>query len=282
MKKYLPIPILTAVLGGVSFILRRWQLATAFEPETGLLIPGAPATYLLVAVTILGAAAYLLLCRGCGKESYPDSYAHCFHAPNPVPLAMCVLAGGLLVAAGILGIWEVARGATEQWSRAVLGAGTILTGIALEEIGRRNFAGKPEKGRLALVLLVPGYCACGWLVVAYQGHTVNPNVMEYMFLMLGIVAAILGCYFLAAFSFEGPKPRLAVWSCAMAVQLLCTSLADGGDAMNSCIAGAFALYLFTQMTVLLYRGSVPSDLPALELPPLEDGKKAENEVNEDE
>ena len=43
MKKEILLPALAAAGGAAGFALRRWELATAFEPDTGLPIAGMPA-----------------------------------------------------------------------------------------------------------------------------------------------------------------------------------------------------------------------------------------------
>ena len=43
MKKHWLAPLLAIAGGAVGFGLRKWQLASGFEPDTGLAIPGAPA-----------------------------------------------------------------------------------------------------------------------------------------------------------------------------------------------------------------------------------------------
>ena len=56
MLRVILLPVL-AVVGGVGgFFLRRWELATAFEAETGLAIPGAPATVALIVLSVVVAA----------------------------------------------------------------------------------------------------------------------------------------------------------------------------------------------------------------------------------
>ena len=46
-----------AIAGGAAgFALRRWELATAFEADTGLPIDGAPATLALIALSVVMAA----------------------------------------------------------------------------------------------------------------------------------------------------------------------------------------------------------------------------------
>ena len=41
MRKEIVLPAATVAVGAAGFLLRRWELATAFEPDTGLHIPGS-------------------------------------------------------------------------------------------------------------------------------------------------------------------------------------------------------------------------------------------------
>lgn len=259
------IPALALVFGGVGALVYRAFLRAAIEPDTALLIPGMTVTYALIGVSVL-AAVTLAVLAALSRGTYPDSYGHSFYAPHLLPLAAAVIAGGLLVAAGILAVMDYATRADEQLSRLILGVLMVPTGVMLEEIARRNYRGEAQKGRLSGALLLPGYSTCVWLIHAYQAHTANPVVLDYVFLLLGIVAAILAFYYQAAFSFEGPKPGRAVWCAAMAVVWLLTAMGHREDAVTMCLCGGVSLYLLAQMTVLLYRGSYPAQLAPLELP----------------
>ena len=42
MRKDIFLPALAVAGGGAGFFLRRWQLASAYLPETGLFVHGAP------------------------------------------------------------------------------------------------------------------------------------------------------------------------------------------------------------------------------------------------
>ena len=44
MRKDILLPGVAVVGGAAGFLLRRWELSTAFEPDTGLPVAGAPAT----------------------------------------------------------------------------------------------------------------------------------------------------------------------------------------------------------------------------------------------
>ena len=66
MRKELVLPV-TAIAGGaIGFFLRRLELATAFEPDTGLPIQGMPVTWALIALSAAVAVVLLLLCLGVG------------------------------------------------------------------------------------------------------------------------------------------------------------------------------------------------------------------------
>lgn len=274
------VPLVTLAFGGAGAAVYRRFLRTAIEPETALLTPGMPITYVLVGLA-LAAAVILALLAFLARGDYPDSYGHSFYAPHPLPLAAVVAAGGLVVAAGILAFSGYITRADRQISRLVLGILLIPTGVLLEEIGRRNYRGEAQKSRLSALLLGPGYCACVWLVYSYQAHTANPVVLDYAFLLLGISLAILALYYQASFSFEGPRPGRAVWCSAMGVVLLLTAMGHREDAMTMCLCGGMGLYLLTQMTVLLYRGVHPADLPPLTLPETEEKAPAEEQEAQD-
>ena len=53
MRKNIILPALAVAGGAAGFLLRRWQLASAYQPETGLFVPGAPATWALLGLTAL-------------------------------------------------------------------------------------------------------------------------------------------------------------------------------------------------------------------------------------
>ena len=64
MRKEVLAPLAALVLGAGGFALRKWELATAFEADTGLPIDGAPATMALIVLSVVMAVVLALLCRG--------------------------------------------------------------------------------------------------------------------------------------------------------------------------------------------------------------------------
>lgn len=309
MKKWLAFgcPLLIAVAGAAG--LRYWQRVSAFE-ETGLLTPGAPATWCLVGLVLLSAVGFFLLARlllGPAKarrlrEDGPRGYLAAFSLPHRALMVVYLLAGGLLLAAGLIGIRnhqaaaqlmkttgmtakELAAVNVElagyyRLSYYVFSIALVPTGLDLALVGWLNAQRQEAQGRFAWPLLLPGWCGCIWLIAAYQAQTAQPGVMTYAFYFLGALSAVGACYMMASFSFERPRPVWTAWLCAMGLTLLGTAAVDGyllGNTYRLLVCLGFMIYLAAQLKCLLYRSQVPADLE-----PWQSVNDDETEVSEDE
>ena len=97
MRKEILLPAVAAAGGVVGFAFRRWELATAFEADTGLPIDGAPATMALIVLSVVMAVVLALLCRG----KYPafTGYDQAFQAKGNTAYATAgILSAFLLLA----------------------------------------------------------------------------------------------------------------------------------------------------------------------------------------
>lgn len=254
--------VATAVFGALGFFLRRRQLATAFESETGLLIPGRPATAALIALVVVAAAALAALSVALFRGSEcPRGYLANFAAPNLVMGLLTLAAGAMLFAGGALGIRNFALRMDGRVMRLVLGICLAATGVAVGLTGLLGQQRREAKGRFAGALIIPAYCGGVWLLAAFRGHTANPNVMEYVFLLLGIMCAIFACYAAASFSFETPRPILCAVSSSVGTVLLFIALADRPRGMDLLAVCGFLTYLFVQLLCLVWCRMYP---PALE------------------
>ena len=81
-RKDIALPGLALAGGLLCFGLRRWQLASAFHPETGLFTHGAPATWALLALTAALLLALFLLVRG--ERVGPDDFLPAFSCARPI------------------------------------------------------------------------------------------------------------------------------------------------------------------------------------------------------
>lgn len=273
MKRYLGfgLPLATAAFGAAGFFLRRWQLAVAFEPETGLLTPGSPATAALLALLVAALLALTALAVGTFRGGAPGrGYLAGFAAPHLAVGLFTLLAGALLFAGGALGIRDFALRMNDSTLRLALGVCLAVTGIAVGLIGLLGQQRSEGKGRFRTCLLAPGYCGCVWLVAAFQGHTANPNILEYVLLLAGILCTIFAGYAAASYAFESPRPVLCAVSSSMGVVLLATSCADRPWGMDRLAVYGFALYLFVQLVCQVWCRLHPPALEEWTPPPQED------------
>ena len=287
MKKWLTYgaPLLCAVAGVAA--LRYWQRLSAFE-DTGLVTPHAPATWCLVGLVVLSAVGFFLLGRLLlspdgrrvqGGRAF-SSYLASFALPHRALMAVYLLSGGLLVAAGLLGIGAARMGLADHLSYKVLSVALVPTGLSLALVGWVNAQRQEAQGRFAWPLLLPGWCGCVWVISAYQSHTAQPGLMAYALYLLGAVCAVGACYMIASFSFERPRPLWTAWLCAMALILLATAAVDGyllQDTQQLLVSLGYMVYLATQLKCLLYRAQVSADLE-----PWVPSEEVKTEVSEDE
>lgn len=205
MRKEIVLPAATVAVGAAGFLLRRWELATAFEPDTGLHIPGSPATWALIALSAALAAALVLLCRG----KYPDfagGYDQAFQAKgNTLYATAMILSAFLLLAAAGGMVLSFLRRENTVVTRLILAALCVASFACVVATTRNNFRGE-GKGKYNFTLLMPAYTGCVWLIAAYQVRAGDPVQLDYIYELFAIIAVLLGLYFNAGFSFERGKP----------------------------------------------------------------------------
>ncbi len=278
MKKRLIFGLTALALTALGVVGRLWQRATAFEPETDLVTPGMPATVLVVAVALAAAVGLFLLGRWAAKDAPIESYLTAFSLPHPAVLMVFVLSGVLLVAGGTLGILDYRAAAEKSVPWLILSIALIPGGACVGLVGWINDQREEAKGRFAWPLILPGYCACGWLILTYQSRTTHPSVMGYAFILFAAVCVAVFCYVAASFSFEKPRTGAALWLGGMSVVLLgmaSVDLALEGDRMCLFIALGYGLYALGQTACLIWRCEAPAPLTRWTPPPEEPAGEAE-------
>lgn len=267
MRKELVLPVAVAG-GGIGFLLRRWELASAFEADTGLPIPGMPATMALILLSVGMLAVLALLCRG-GQRSFPGGYDEAFAAEGkPLYMAAMVAAALLMAISGVL----MLLGLPEAYAQAKLQtAGTpmlpllplaalavlcLYSAWSLLQLGKNNYRGEGN-GKYSSSLLAPAYTACFWLIVTYQARSGDPIVLDYAYQLFAIIFTVLGAYFMAGFAFERPKVFRASFCSLCAMYFILVTLADGQDLATLVLCVAYFLYFAASSAVLLFHVGRP-------------------------
>lgn len=263
MRKELILPVTAIVGGAIGFFLRRLELATAFEPDTGLPIEGMPVTWALIALSAAVAVVLLLLCLGVGK-GFEGGYDQAFRARDAAPYMMGMTAGAFLTAAaGVLLLLKLPRLYAEASLETsgfpmfslvpmvLLAVLCLCSAWSMLMLGKNNYRGE-EKGKYSAWLLIPAYTCCMWLIVSYQEHSGDPIILDYVYQLFSVIAAVLGCYFLSGFGFGRSRPAAAAFFSAEAMYFALVTLADAHEpAFLLLYAGCF-FYFAASSVALLY------------------------------
>ncbi len=252
---------LLALLGGVGgFFLRRWELATAFEPS-GLARPWSAATLALIGLSVVLALLILVL-SGRAKRR-PNTYASAFSADgNWGYLVLMALSCAHLLIAGLAGMWSELH-STIHPLRLLLWGMCILSFFCVLYTALSNFRGTLRQRSLAL--LVPGYTCCLWLASAYHQQATDPVVLGYVYELLAILCTLLALYFAAGFSFTRGRVRLCAAVSLLSIYFSMVTLADGHALPYTLLFLSSAFYQLATVLVLLRCTFTPHNTPSQDL-----------------
>ena len=297
MRKEIVLPSLAVGGGIVGLFLRRWELATAFEADTGLVTPNMPSTWALILWSAVLAVVFILLCRGKHRP-FAGGYDAAFAAKgNTVYVTAMVLSGFLLLASAVLNYMGIpaayeeavaaARAGNAQGTplfnvlpRAILGLLSAISFFCVLSTGRNNYRGE-GKGKFSFPLLAPAYMGCIWLIAAYQVRAGDPVRQDYIYELFAIIASLLGLYFTAGFSFERAKVFRSALFSLLGVYFSLVTLADGHELYITLLYGFCILNLTANVTALLANDAMPEP-KARPARPAEDPEDSETEVSPDE
>ena len=257
MRKELTVPLTALVGGAAGFFLRRWELSSAFEADTGLHIPGSSATMALIALSAVVALILALACRGIHRD-FPGGYDQAFAAPGNAPYMMGMPAAAFLflLAGGaslleLAGTYRTAGSYFTLLPQTLLTALCIASGACLFLLGKNNYRAE-GRGRYSACLLLPAYTACLWLIVSYQEHSGDPVVLDYVYQLFAVIASVLGAYFMAGFAFERAKAFRSVFFSQLAVYFSLVTLADRHDPAFLLLYSGFLFYFLASGVALLH------------------------------
>jgi hypothetical protein len=250
-RNYIAAPAVAVAGGAVGCALRAWGLRTAFEPETGLPIPGMPATWALILLSIAMAAVLLVLVRGCRNCPLPGGYDQAFSAKGSTAYMTCmVLSAFALLAAAAGMLLDFVQRENTSMLRLILAVLCVVSAVCVLSTGRNNYRGE-GRGKYNFTLLMPAYTFCVWLIAAYQVRAGDPVQLDYIYEILAIIAALLGLYFTAGFSFERLKAARSALFSLLGVYFSIVTLADRHDLPSTLLYCFAILMLLTSALTLL-------------------------------
>lgn len=259
MRKDLILPGLALGAGALGFGLRRWQLASGYDPDTQLFVSGHPAVLLLMLLTAGLALAALLLLRGI---RVPEDVFLPFRCPSPVYMAMMAASALLLLGSGVLGLLagmdEFALWRMDPTARIITyPAALMLCALLAFAAGPSNLlvAKSAYRGELrpacSLLALFPPLAALVWMFATHLAHGTDPILMNYGFSLAAAIFLTLAHYDTAAFFHGRPHPFRAAFCALLGIFFGLVSLADGLPSFQAALTAAFTLSALAGLWSLL-------------------------------
>jgi hypothetical protein len=236
--------------GSFGAFIRWLQNVNAFEPDTGLQIPGSLWSVALIIYLAAMALVFLFVVRFLKdnkKLAQPDSFPEAFRGGR----VLCeVTAIASFALTGIGGVALIIQATGEKVSHfdAINGGFIVVAAICLIIILHGvNTSDKPH-GKAFLFLIL---ALCFRLVTEYKNSASDPVLWHFAIRILAICAVVVAYYYYAGFCFGRAKPYKALYFSFLGIVLSITSFADGEVSMFYHLATAgFVLGLLT-LTLLL-------------------------------
>ena len=297
----------TAAATLAAAALRRWQLRSAFEEYTGLAIPGAQASVILVCVLVMAGAWFMILSLTKRSLSAQARWDQVFLSAEDwlYPMLEIVASFYAIAAAPVLFIVGVGQFQVYQEMQAAglqpptdnglltlaTAGGTFLAALGLLQTGRDSL--RPgRRGRGGFSAALPGVAGCIWLMESFRSHAANPVRWDYAPQLLAIVLGMAFYMDFAGMSAGAAKPRRLLWMAGMTVVLSAVALITTSTELNArldagqslwCAQTGDLLLILSQMLAaagVLWRLPPSLDGPVLKGPP-DPGPDPIQEIQED-
>lgn len=243
-------PLIVILCGGAGQALRAWELSSAFD-VSGLAIPNAPASLILIALT-LAAAGVTGLLTPVRMISPPDGEERAFFAKgNQAYLVICVLSALTQLAAALSGLYSELMSPDANKLSFFLWLLCILCAFCVAITGLRHYRG--EYFRLRLAMLAPAYTCCVWLLAAYQTWAAEPVTLVFVYQLFAIICTALAAYFFSGFSFGKGNLWCSCFFSLMGIYFNFVTLADSHTMSSQLLHLSAVMYLLANAVILLRR-----------------------------
>lgn len=255
MRKCRFVPGLFLLLGAVAAALRYVELATVFDPISGLPTPNAPVSVALEVLTVLALIAAVAVALTARKKcGVPESFREAYPVRSPLLLAAMAALGAAVTVCAALTFRGMRAG---YWILNLTGtaAGAFVLLMALAGCGMILMAwggrGNLDKMFLRLGSVMPSLLCCYWMVAWYRVNAGNPQLLEYACPCLAFAAGAMGTFYGAGFAFGRKNLTATLWLSLMAVCLLPAAAMSPAPWFLRVALAVMAVYIALQTGCLL-------------------------------
>lgn len=206
-------PLVTGVCGA---LLRATQLRYAYEPASGILQSGHPATYGLVTVCII-AFVMALISAFISKDGTDASM------PIAEPCASFSAIASAIIILAYAGFIFYSLTESFDVAELILALLSVYCSVSLIVMGKYRFAER-DSSAYCIFSAVPVFWACFLLIISFREKTADPIIANYVPLIFGYIAILFFSYGMAAHILGRTKKSVTVFSCFIGIFFILAEL----------------------------------------------------------
>ena len=233
--------LIALIAGGFGFLLRRQEVATIFDPHSGLALRGAPISIALIAFSLVVVALLLGLSFTVSKQQLP-TFADAFDGGIPLAILRAILGLVVLALAGQELLPIAQSDELDPFSAIQLGA-ALLAGLCLTLMAILT----PGGTNVAIPSTIPVFWLCTWLIISHIDRAADPVLLGYAYNLFALAALLLALYYIAGYAFRQSHPRRLMFCSSAAVYFTGVTV---GDDLSFYTRGTL---LALAATVLIYQ-----------------------------
>ena len=261
---------LAILLGIAGYFLRAHQVATVFDSHSGLAVPNAGISIVLMVFSAVVVLLFFGLSFLAPNREGAD-FATAFGSGTFMQVILALLAGGMMLLGG--GRFVLLMLADDLQISSLVWAGTAcLAGLFLLLLALRGPSGR----NVAIPASIPVFFISLWLILLHIDQAANPVLLAYVYRLFALAFLLLSLYYIAGFAFRQAKVGRLSFAVAGAVYFTGVTLADGGAVYQSVTLLAFAATALLYLLILTHNLS----RPIWDVPPPDSDWALEEEEND--
>ncbi len=250
MIRYRYLPIVAFVSGLIGLMLHRWQLSTAFEPETGLPVRApfyaVPSTLTIVLFSFV----FLLVCLWMVYGKKQSNQMETKHIKSFHPFVLILVSSFFMLTSTGFTVHQVIS--QHETSKLTLFFVLCLVLASFSMFLIANSTASQKNLPLNFVWLSTLLCSCTLIIASYNTWAEDPFIWRYFYMVISYLSIMLTHYFIASHMFEKPQTKHIALFSSLAIFLSFITLADSNTM-------AIQFYLIAQICYFLSAISLFTD-----------------------
>ena len=245
------IPFIVLIVGVAGFMMRMIELASAFDPVTGLPERDALITTILIGFSIIVfLVAIIFAISTTVRFKVSNDYDNAFGTDSFAYPAIYTAIGTIWLVATIVYFLELYSLGDIESLFQIFAIASSLSAISLIIFAIEVYK-NPRRKFLSLLSIIPTLFMCYWLILIYRDNASNPVLLSYAYMCLAIVFSSIGLYFSSGFAIGKTVIGKAIVGYIGATYFCMVTLADDISMSLKLIIGAIAFMNLFNLSSLI-------------------------------